>query len=132
MLSPLIIRQFEKLQQRYPAASLEELASGAGLVTIANFPLPPGWSAESTTVWFLVPNGYPGPAPDCFWADHELRLASGGTPQASSAPIQIPDTNLQGLWFSWHVTDSASNWNPSRDDLSTYASIIAARFAQPQ
>ena len=132
MLSPITLRQFAKLQARYPNATLEPLASGAGLLTLPEFPLPAGWTSASTTVRFLVPNGYPGPSPDCFWASSGLRLANGGMPQNTADPNPIPDTPHQDLWFSWHVVDGALNWNPNRDDLLTYVSIINGRFAQLQ
>lgn len=132
MLSPITARQFERVLERYPVATIEELPSGAALVTIADFPLPAGWMAETTCVRFLVPVGYPGPNPDCFWASSGLRLASGAMPQASQEPNAIPETTLQELWFSWHVVEAQNNWNPNRDTLSTYVGIIAERFRKLQ
>jgi hypothetical protein len=111
---------------------MRELPSGAALVTIPEFGIPSGWSAESTTIRFLIPVGYPGPAPDCFWANSGLRLAGGQLPQASQDPNPIPEVGESGLWFSWHVTGPDHNWNPSRDTLETYVSIIAERFRRPQ
>lgn len=130
MLSPMTQRQFERLKARYPDAMLQELPSGAALLTIPNFPVPAGWSASVTTVRFIVPAGYPGPFPDCFWCESGMLLASGAQPQSSQDPNAIPETNLQGRWFSWHVLDAQKNWNPNRDDLLTYAGIISGRFAQ--
>lgn len=130
MLSPITQWQFERLKARYPEATLQELPSGAALVTIPNFRVSPGWSASVTTVRFIVPAGYPGPFPDCFWCDSGLLLANGAPPQASQDPHPIPETGLQGRWFSWHVSDAQKNWNPNRDDLLAYASIISGRFDQ--
>lgn len=127
MLHPQTLAQFERLKRRYPGAQLEELGGGTALVAIADFALPAGWTQPSTTIRFLVPVGYPGPQPDCFWASSGLRLQGGGVPNASQDPNTIPGTNQSGLWFSWHVT---TGWHPSRDDLSTYVSIIAKRFEQ--
>jgi hypothetical protein len=53
-------------------------------------------------------------------------------PQATGEPNQIPETNLTELWFSWHVVDQQANWNPNRDDLSTYVAVIAERFRRLQ
>lgn len=132
MLSPITLRQFEKLQERYPLATMQELPSGAAMVTLPDIALPPGWSASVTTVRFIVPAGYPGPTPDCFWANADLMLSGGGAPKASQSPYAIPETGLHGRWFSWHVTESQKNWNPNRDDLMIYSQIIMDRFRAAQ
>lgn len=133
MLSPLLHRQFERLMTRYPQATLTELPSGAGLVEIRDFDLPDGWTAPKATVWFIAPIGYPGPCPDCFWVQPDLRLRNGPHPPQASNPTHIvPETQIHGLWFSWHITDSQRNWNPNRDDLVTYASIVYNRFCKLQ
>ncbi|RTM15380.1 MAG: hypothetical protein EKK33_02115 [Bradyrhizobiaceae bacterium] len=131
MLSQVTQQQFQRVQERYPAAALRELPSGAALVSIPNVPLPAGWSAVRTSVHFLVPIGYPGPSPDCFWADRDLLLASGGVPQASNV-TEIPEASIVGRWFSWHVVEAQNNWNPNRDDLMTYVSIVLDRLRRPQ
>jgi hypothetical protein len=132
MLSPATHRQFERIKERYPDALLEQLPSGAALVTVPNFPLPSGWSTPSTAVRFLVPVGYPGPHPDCFWATSGLRLANGTMPQNAADPNAIPETPHQELWFSWHIQDPGQNWHPARDDLMTFLSMIGRRFEQKQ
>lgn len=133
MQSPILLRQYERLKQRYPSAKISELPSGSALIEIADFDLPDGWTAPRSTVWFLAPAGYPGPCPDCFWVDPALRLKSGQHPPQASNPNQpIPETSIVGLWFSWHITDSQRNWNPNRDDLVTYAGIIFDRFRKLQ
>jgi E2/UBC family protein E len=131
MLSPVTLKQFERLKQRYPDATLDPLPSGSALLTIPNVPLPAGWSTAISTLRFIVPNGYPGPSPDCFWADERLALANNQQPQASQIN-QIPETPHRGRWFSWHVVENARNWNPSRDDLLTYVGIIMDRLRRPQ
>lgn len=132
MLHPQTLAQLEALRRRYPTAQLRELPSGSAVVTITDFSLPPGWSAESTTVRFVVPVGYPGPMLDCFWASSGLRLKGGQLPHASQDPHPIPEANEQGLWFSWHVVDGGVNWNPNRDGFTTFVGIIAERFRKVQ
>jgi hypothetical protein len=129
MLSPVTERQFGRVRDRYPTAALQPLPSGSALLSIPAVSLPPGWSAAQTGVHFLVPAGYPGAAPDCFWADPTLSLANGGQPQASGVQV-IPETGIQARWFSWHVVQN--NWNPNRDDLMTFVAIILDRFRQAQ
>lgn len=132
MLSPITQRQFARLQERYADATMQELPSGGAVVTLPNIKLPAGWSSPVTTVHFVVPAGYPGPTPDCFWANHDLLLGNGAAPQASQSPNTVPETNIQGRWFSWHVTDGQKNWNPNRDDLMVYVQIILDRFRAVQ
>jgi hypothetical protein len=131
MLSRVTERQFERLKERYPAASMVPLPSGSALVTIPDIALPKGWSAGKTTIHFLVPVGYPGPPPDCFWADQSLALATGAQPQASNVTT-IPETNIAGRWFSWHVVNAQNNWSPNRDDLMTFVAIVLDRLRRPQ
>lgn len=132
MLHPQTMQQFAALKRRYPSAELRELASGSALVSLPEFAIPSGWNAAHTRVRFLVPIGYPGPAPDCFWASTGLRLANQQMPHASQEHPQIPETHESGLWFSWHVTDRETKWNPSRDTLETYVAVIAERFRRTQ
>jgi hypothetical protein len=131
MISPITEKQFDRVRTRYPAAEISLLPSGSALVTIPAVGLPQGWSAPETAIHFIVPIGYPGPAPDCFWANASLLLANRAAPQASNIQA-IPESNIQARWFSWHVVDAQNNWNPNRDDLMTYVAIILDRFRHPQ
>lgn len=122
--------QFDQVKSRYPSATREPLTpSNSALITLPHFSLPGGWNKAAATIRFVEPNGYPFAAPDCFWTDGDLRLASGREPQ-NTATNAIPETQLTGLlWFSWHVRD---NWNPSRDNLLTWVACIADRFRKLQ
>ncbi len=121
-------QQFDLLKSEFPTATLEQLPSGAAVIAIPDFVLPPGWSQPRTIVKFVAPVGYPLAKPDCFWASPDLRLQSGGAPQATNQ-TPIPEVNgAPMLWFSWH----ASQWNPNRDSLLTYARVIERRLRQAQ
>lgn len=118
--------QFDGVKQVFGGASLTPTGGGAHVVRIPDVSLPDGWSQTSTEIRFVVPNGYPYAAPDCFWADVKLRLRNGGMPinaQVGQTVPGQPDANT--LWFSWHVN---SAWNPSTCDLMTYVRIIRKRF----
>lgn len=119
--------QFEILKTYYPNATSEALPSGAVLIVIPDFPLPEGWSHNTTQVKFLAPIGYPFAKPDCFWAHSELRLKSSAMP-ASANISPIPEISQSHLWFSWHV----GQWNPSRDSLLTYVRVIETRLKDPR
>jgi Prokaryotic E2 family E len=124
---PIADQQFVVLKDYYPLAELRTLPSGAHLITLPNVPLPQGWSQPQTTLFFIAPVGYPLAKPDCFWADHNLRLSHGGMPQAANI-TPIPEINQPQLWFSWHT----EHWNPNRDNLLTYLRVIQGRFKKPQ
>ena len=115
--------QFELLRRSAQQATLTKLASGAAIIAVPDIELPSGWSARSTTVRFLAPTGYPFAKPDCFWVDHDLRLANGAMP-ASTGIQAIPETSEQLLWFSWHL----GQWNPNKDTLATYFFVVKTRL----
>jgi hypothetical protein len=123
----LLDRQLEDLRETYAGADTRQLPSGTVLVELKKIGLPEGWSKNETVVRFIIPVGYPFAAPDCFWADQDLRLAGGGQPQATNFQ-QIPEANEPGLWFSWHV----QGWNPNRSNLVTYAKVIEQRLNDPR
>ncbi|CAO3405462.1 E2/UBC family protein [Azospirillum palustre] len=125
-MSGILTMQLEQLRERFGDVQSRSMASGTTLVTVPDVRLPEGWSKASTTIRFLVPPGYPFAQLDCFWADAELRLANGATPQ-NSAQNAIPETTEQGLWFSWHLT---CPWNPNRDTLSTWMNVVTERMRQ--
>ena len=112
------------LQQQFPGASAARLPSGAYLVTVPDFPVCAGWTLSRTTVWFIVPVGYPYANPDCFWVDKGLQLATGAMPQNSNITV-VPETNITGIWFSWHL---AHPWNPNTDTLLTWTAVISNRL----
>lgn len=116
--------QMQVICARYAGATLQ-VFNGTGLVSVPGIQLPAGgWNRDSTSVTFVTPAGYPLAAPDCFWADRELRLRNGSVPQNCNVENQVPGLGQPRLWFSWHV----KIWNPSRDTLLTYLGVIKARL----
>ena len=128
-LSPVLLRQIERLQAKYPGASIEELPSGVGLVVVPEVSIPKGWTQSTTTIRFLAPVGYPAAQPDCFWVDPGFGLEGGGVPQNAN-PQVIPETEMNCFWFSWHI--GPGQWKPNRDDLLTYIAVIMNRLGQLQ
>ena len=119
--------QFESLQTAYPNALLERLGSGAYLITVPQYVLVPGWSKPQTDIKFIAPVGFPASRPDCFWVDHDLRLANGATPQ-NSGNNQLPEVSSQQWWFSWHV----QAWEPNSGTLISYFRVIEKRLKTAQ
>jgi hypothetical protein len=123
-MTPILERQLEELRRVYPSgAEITQLPSGAFLVELKSVALPTGWNKSNTSVRFVVPVGYPFAAPDCFWADTDLRVAPSTQPQATNFQ-PIPEVNAPGMWFSWHV----QGWNPNRNNLVSYAKVIEQRL----
>ena len=114
-------QQFADLQLRYPNATLERRPDGTAVIKLPEFSLPGGWSKPTATVAFVAPAGYPYAKPDCFWADVDLRLSSGGVPANSGTNNVLAEPML---WFSFHT----SAWNPNKDSLMTYVNVIKARL----
>ncbi len=125
----LVEEHFESLKtrDRFHEATLIAVPNGTYVVRIPRFPLPQGWNRSETTLYFVIPVGYPVAKPDTFWTEPGLALASGAQPQAAN-----PGGNhLEGLpsgllWFSWH----AGTWNPNRDNLHSYVGLIGKRFQE--
>jgi|SRR5438045_6437950 len=121
----LLDAQFDSLRRSYPAAAAHRRDDGTALVEIPQFPLPSGWNMQETTVYFMVPLGYPMARPDCFWTNQDLRLVNGGIPSntGNNAGHGLPEDKL---WFSYHP----ATWNPNLDNLVTYANLIRRRLAE--
>jgi len=122
-------QQFSILQAEHPHAKLTALLDGSHLIVIPAVKLPATWSKASVEIKFVAPVGYPFGKPDCFWADHDLRLSNGSPPRCTGPnPIpNIANTQYSGtphLWFSWHL----QGWNPNSDNLLTYFNVIKRRF----
>lgn len=126
MSMALIETHFSRLKDRFPEATLVKLPSGAGLISVPHHPLPSGWSAVEVMMRFVAPNGYTVAAPDCFWVEPNLTLANGATPKNSQHNNAIPETNLKGHWFSWHVQQGA--WSPNHHDLLCWHRACCGRL----
>jgi hypothetical protein len=126
MPQTLIERHFERLKGRCPEATLINLPSGAGLVTIPHQPLPAGWSVAEATLRFIAPNGYAVAAPDCLWVEPNLTLNGGGLPKNSQVQNQIPETQIVAHWFSWHVAQGT--WCANRHDLLAWYGLCRDRL----
>lgn len=124
-----IQEHFEELRSRedLKQATLTRQPTGAALVTIPNYRLPSGWSSPTTTVYFLIPVGYPVAKPDTFWTE-PLRLSNGGPPQSTGTNDGHGLGRSDLTWFSWHT----SVWNPNRDSLLTYVRAIDQRLQNPR
>jgi hypothetical protein len=125
-MSGVIALQLAQLQQRFTGTHVQHLPSGILLVIVPDVLLPEGWNKPSATIRFTIPSGYPYAQLDCFWIDPDVLLATGAQPQ-NTGPTPIPETNEPALWFSWHLKNP---WDPNRDTLSTWMSVILNRMEE--
>ncbi len=124
-MGPLQIH-IERLLRRRPDAEVREIGGNGTMVSLPSFPLPQGWNKASTAIHFFAPQGYPFAKPDCFWADDDLRLATGAVPQNANCGNPMAGLGKPALWFSWHT----EHWNASRDDLLTWIASIKDRLSR--
>jgi hypothetical protein len=110
------------VQERYPQATIKQDGDLRALL-VPGVRLPPGWSLAQTALAVIVPVGFPHVGPDCFFADAELRLASGAEPANSTMqPLQ----GSQYRWFSWHP----ASWAPGAGALGRYLRFCEARLRE--
>lgn len=122
--SPRAIADFDALKQRYPAALFTELPSGAALVSMPT-QLPQGWDLSEATLHFIIPNGYAVAPPDCFWIEPSLTV-NKKAPKSSELSKLIPETQISGTWFSWHV--EGDRWSANSHDLLGWHSSCLKRL----
>jgi hypothetical protein len=120
----LFSAQLAQAAEAFPGTRATSMADGGYLVEVP-LDLPPGWNRTHAMVRFLVPVAFPVAQLDCFFADADLRLASGAMP-ANSGMQLVNGDNL--LWFSWHLT----SWDPLRDSLMSFIRFINERFRRGQ
>jgi len=124
-MGPLEVH-IQRLVGRYPNAQAHEIPNAGTLVTLPTLIVPTGWNKQTTSVHFFAPVGYPFAKPDCFWADEDLRLASGALPQAANLGTPMQGLGKPALWFSWHM----EQWNANRDSLLTWLASINERLTR--
>ena len=119
--------QLDELKKIYSTVELHPGGGGKQWILIGDVTLPPGWNQRTTSIVIELPVGYPMAAPDCFWADGALRLASGAMPQNTGMNANYGG-GVQRLWFSYHP----SGWNPNIDGLVRYVNVVRTRLQQPR
>jgi hypothetical protein len=122
--------QLDDLRRKYPAASIGEERDqfGQRLLSVPGVILPKGWAPTSTTIFILVPDGFPASQPERFYTPEDVRLAHGGCPRNTARGgtgfTGGPLTNGL-LWWHWRID------RPSyRHTLVQYINAMRQRFAE--
>lgn len=126
MLSSILKEQLDVLLERYPGTTWTSLPQGGWVVSVPDVALK-GWSKPSTTVYFVLPLGYPAAKPDCFLIDHDVRLINGTLPHAAAVQ-DVPGLGISGLWFSWHI----ESWNPNSSTVLNWMGVVRQRLQRLQ
>ena len=114
--------ELAQLRDRFEGAILVRQPDGTQVLEVPNMALPLGWSLPQTSVWVVVPIGYPQVQPDCFYATADLGLANGSTPTSSGIQQLLGSPKR---WFSWHV----QSWDPLHDGLLQFVRFVERRLA---
>jgi Prokaryotic E2 family E len=110
-----------------------EAAPDHSWLIVKRWALPAGWSKTETALLVNIPSGHPVTPPDNFCTDLDLRLANGGTPDSVMGEYEY--AGRRWLQFSYHVTDSESDWRPHADilrghNLLTFLLGVKARLGK--
>ena len=87
------------------------------------YPLPAGYTPQSTRLLVKLPPAFPDAQPDMFWVSPSLRTSAGALP-AGASDEQVLNTIWQR--FSWHLKEGA--WQPGVSTLRDFMRCIRARF----
>jgi hypothetical protein len=126
-LSKVLQSQLDKLRQKYPDATIGgPNENGDRLLSVPGVVLPKFWQPRKTTVYVIIPMGYPMSQPLCFYTPQDVRLNGGGVPTNTVFDGSCYGGKLaEGLMW-WH-------WKICRDERSTtlvqYVNAMRRRFS---
>lgn len=86
---------------------------------IENFPIPPGYNRDRSTLMVLIPTGYPGAGLDMFYFDPPLARADGRKIGALAAEAHF-GTN----WQRWSRHFHLFKWKPGEDSIVGYIEYV--------
>jgi hypothetical protein len=116
------------IKKHWPHAEHIEASDGRCWVRLRSYPVPPGWTAQATTVVFVIPNDA-AQAPYGFYVPRTLMIKRDGqeiTPTSHYAPVAegVP-AEFVGEWsmFSW----GPMQWTP-QDNVVTFVRSFRERL----
>ncbi len=88
-------------------------------VTIDDFPLPTGYSANSCDLLLRLPRAFPDATPDMFWVSPLITFDDGAVIGGTQSTESYDDR----VWQRWsrHI---GAQWRPGIDDLDTYIGFV--------
>jgi Prokaryotic E2 family E len=98
---------------------------GMTCLVFADWPLPPGFTAERSDLLVRLPAGYPDIAPDMWWfAPAVIRGDRSEIPQT-----QVTEQHVSRTWQRWSRHFSAGQWKSGIDSLETFLALINREVA---
>lgn len=91
-------------------------ADGLCGVVIHNFPVPPGYTPESSDMMVVIPQGYPAAALDMFYFCPELAKTNGGSIGALAME--------QYFGRAWQRWSRHYQWIPGQDDIVRHIEFV--------
>jgi hypothetical protein len=98
-----------------------------GNVTCVVFPswlLPAGYDRASSDLLVRLMPGYPDIAPDMWWFDPGIRLASGGVVPAT----ELTELYLGRQWQRWSRHFQPGQWKSGVDGLESFLALIGGEL----
>lgn len=89
-------------------------------VVLEQFELPAGYTVPKSDLLIRLSPGYPDVAPDMWWFDPPVRLASG----ASIPATDHIEHHLGRAWQRWSRHFSVGQWKSGIDSLESYVALI--------
>ncbi|MGO7420966.1 multiubiquitin domain-containing protein [Rhizobium ruizarguesonis] len=97
------------------------ISDGHRCIIIRDFPVPDGYTAQSTTLALMVPSVYPQAEIDMFYAYPPLQRSTGTAIPATEATQLVCGLALQR--WSRH-RGSIAPWNPRHDNVVTHLALV--------
>lgn len=95
--------------------------SRAGTVILQQYPLPDGWNAETTTIWFDLPSTYPTEQP-AVYIPEDLQFHG-------KRPMIMMNRGPDG--WSEYCIHELHDWEPRRHTLVTLTRMIDTSLHNP-
>jgi len=116
----------EELESLVTSAYRVEVAEADGFtnVMIHDYPLPPSYNKQATTLLLRLPVSYPNGNPDMFWTEEDVLTTDGRIPSGADSV----ETYLGRRWrrFSWHP----QGWNPGSGSMRMYLEFVDSGLAK--
>ena len=99
-----------------------QVASEANMtcVILPAYPLPVGYDRATSDLLIRLSPGYPDVPPDMWWFDPPVKLANGGTVQATESM----ENHLGRTWQRWSRHFNQGQWQSGIDCLETFIALI--------
>lgn len=120
-----------------PQADLEYLAERGTIhsvtteanmvcVLLPGFPLPTGYDRGHADLLLRLNPGFPDIPPDMWWFDPPVRLANGGTVQAT----EHQEFHIGRTWQRWSRHLNSDQWKSGIDRLENFVALISSELAR--